>query len=199
MNNLHGQKGVTLVELMIAAALVSMVVYIAMIVYRSQREASHRQNTVVELQLANKRISSQMTGYISRAGYRIPSAVAIVTAEKDSLGIRFLADDSLICEKADTVSMEFFLSPDAELMRKLTCRPASGSDRIQENPMAKGVDSLEFRYLTASGNVTGAAANVRSVEVSLRSFRRGKFQGDSLMTRSTNFKVAPRNLSLAGN
>jgi type IV pilus assembly protein PilW len=171
----RGNSGFTLVELMIALLLGTIVMAAVMASFQSQHSTYIAQDQVVEMQ-QNARVAMDMlVRDIRSAGYD-PTVdktlgAGIITAEPKKLG--FTRDNGAggleTLEYSLFDAFEFTVPPSNDglpddLAREFT--PAGGAAGGRQ-VVAENISSLEFRYLDGAGAVTAVPANIRTIQVSI--------------------------------
>jgi type IV pilus assembly protein PilW len=162
------QTGFTLIEMLIALAMSSLVLAGLYSVYLSQKRAYDLREQVVEMQQNVRSGLTLMTREIRTAGYNPTGAsgVGIVAAGPQSLRITTdLNDDGDTNDANEDVTYSLYDSGedgDLDLGRK----PAGG----QNAPVAENIESLRFMYTLQDGSRTATPANpkqIRQVHIAL--------------------------------
>ncbi len=167
-------KGFTIIELLIAILVGSIVMAGVMTAFLSQHKSYIVQDDVVEIQ-QNVRVSMDLIARdIRSAGYDPNSLGAGITvAGLNSLS--FTRDDLLNPNTLETITYSLYDAftatiPPAndglldDLARQVT---DSGGGTAGRQPVVENISQLEFRYLDISGTVTAVLADIRSIEVTI--------------------------------
>lgn len=165
-----GIKGFTLIELMVAMVIASILMTAVVMTYQLQVRSSNTQAVMTDMNQTARAALEIMTKEIGFAGYDpLRSADAgIQLAQPNQM--QFTMDIGDPAQPATNV-----LQPDGD------ANDPNESVRYQINanghlgrdtggglqPLARNVDALDFVYLDATGAVTGVLENIRSVEVTI--------------------------------
>jgi type IV pilus assembly protein PilW len=174
-----GNRGFTLVELMIALAVGGVVMAAVMTAFLSQHRSYLAQDEVVEMQQNARVAMDMMVRDIRSAGYNpnnIVGGVGIIAAGNGTelLPLRFTRDNG--AGALETISYSLFdayatAAPPGndglvdDLARQVTVTATgltAGRQAVAEN-----ISNLEFRYLAGDGSVTAVLNDIRSIQVSL--------------------------------
>jgi len=158
--------GFTLVELMVALAVGTIVMAAVMTAFQAQHKTYLAQGQVVEMQ-QNARVALDMLELdIRSAGYDPNNLGAgITTAGANNLV--FTRDNGAgALETISYALMDAFMTEGRNdgVVDDLG-RDAGDGTGLQ--PVAENISNLEFRYLDANGNATAALADIRSIQVSI--------------------------------
>lgn len=179
-NVFSGNSGMTLIELLIALAIGSIITAAIYTVYISQAQGQATQEAALEMQQGLRAALSFMGREIRSAGAD-PSGAAgagIITAEADQF--RFTRDitggddfgmDTFDGDTDDeNEDIRYAINPVNGHLGRETCRPAGCGD-LQS--ILDNVDALNFVYLDRAGNVMGAPVlglarnDIRQVQVTI--------------------------------
>lgn len=169
-----GERGFTLVELMIAIAVGGIVMAAVMTSFLSQHNNYLAQDQVVELQQNSRVAMDMLVRDIRSSGYDPNNLGAgIVTAGANNLV--FTREDDLAANGLETISYSLFdafasaappsndgLTDDLALQVTTAAGTSAGRQVVAEN-----ISQLEFRYLDEDGSVTATLNNIRSIQVSI--------------------------------
>lgn len=172
---LPAAAGFTLVELMVALAVGSIVMAAVMTAFLSQHNTYLAQGQVVEMQ-QNARVAMNMLELdIRSAGYDPNSlGAAIATAGIDPLtGVASTL--TFTREKGDpappgdleTISYNLVDAFATEGRNDGVVDDLGRDDGDGSQPVAENISRLEFRYLDEDGNPTAVLNNIRSIQVSI--------------------------------
>lgn len=158
--------GFTLVELMVALALGSIVMAAVMTAFLSQHNTYLAQGQVVEMQ-QNARVALDMLELdIRSAGYDPNNLGAgITTAGVNNLV--FTRDNGAgVLETISYIQVDAFVAEGRNdgLVDDLGRDDGTGAGLL---PVAENISQLEFRYLDGDGNATAVVNNIRSIQVSI--------------------------------
>jgi len=169
-----GDRGFTLVELMIACAIGSIVMGGALIFFNSQNRYYVSQNEVVVMQQNAKIAMDMITRDIRSAGYDPNNLGAGITVAGLNT-LSFTREDDLPANGLETLTYSLFdafattappgndgLVDDLALQITLAGGGSAGRQVVAEN-----ISRLEFRYLDKDGIVTADLADIRSIQVSI--------------------------------
>lgn len=173
--NLNSQvNGFTLVELMIALLIGSIVIASVYTVFISQHRSYNAQENVVEMQ-QNLRVSMDMLVYdIRSAGYDPNNLGAGITVAGVN-NLTFTREDDDAANGLETISYSLFdafattipprndgVVDDLALQITTAANTTPGPQPVVEN-----ISRLEFRYLDKDTNVTATLADIRSIQISI--------------------------------
>lgn len=164
-------KGFTLIELMVALALTSIIMAGIMAAYVSQLKAHVTQQTIVEMQQNLRSAMQHMEKEIRMAGYDDPNktsvaGVKIVLADKFQFTMDLNDDGDLV----DPVTNNS--DPNETVLYTLALNTA-GTQCLMRNtgggnqPIAENIEALNFVYLDRFRVPTNVAMNVRSVQITI--------------------------------
>lgn len=179
------EKGFTVIELMIAAALSLIVMSGIYSIYRSQQKSYLTQEQVTMMQ-QNLRVGMVIiTDDIRMAGYVHPNitgvTAGITTANPTTLIFTVLKnkDDDPADVAANKVleTIKYFL--DAGNFLKRTISDGTYTDT---QVIADDIDALNFVYLDENGNETATLAEIQSIQVTMVA-RSGKADPDYINTK----------------
>lgn len=164
-------KGFTLIELMVALALTSIIMAGIMAAYVSQLKAHVTQQTIVEMQQNLRSAMQHMEKEIRMAGYDDPnktSVAGLTTVLANTFGFTMdLNDDGDLVDPATGTS-----DPNEQVIYTLA-NNASGFQCLMRNtgggnqPIAENIEVLNFVYLDKFRVPTNVAMDVRSVQVTM--------------------------------
>ncbi|MDY6790178.1 MAG: prepilin-type N-terminal cleavage/methylation domain-containing protein [Thermodesulfobacteriota bacterium] len=157
------RKGFTLIELMVALAITSILLAGIYTTYMTQLKSHLTQQLMVEMQQSLRGAMQLMEREIRMAGYDPANAGAgIVTMQANTF--RFTMDldgDGNVTDPDEDV--RYAINAAGSLGREV-----NGGGGLQ--PLAEFIDALNFVYLDANGNVVSNpmnASNVKSVQVTM--------------------------------
>ena len=163
-------SGFTLVEVLIALLVGSIVMAAVMTSFQSQHNTYLAQDQVVEMQ-QNARVAMDMlVRDIRSAGYDPNNLGASITAAGDGtefLPLQFTHDDGT--GVLETIAYSLYdayatsVPPGNDgLVDDLARDTGGGRQAVAEN-----ISQLEFRYLDGNGNVTATLGDIRAIQVSI--------------------------------
>lgn len=169
-----GNRGFTLVELLISLLVGSIVMAAVMTSFQSQHNTYLAQDQVVEMQ-QNARVAMDMlVRDIRSAGYDPNRLGAGITAAGAN-NLVFTREDDPAAAALETISYSLYdayatavppsndgLNDDLALQVTDAGGMSAGRQVVAEN-----ISQLEFRYLDGNGNVTAVLGDIRSIQVSL--------------------------------
>ena len=156
-------KGFTLIELMVALALTSIIMAGIMAAYISQLKSHVTQQTIVEMQQNLRAGLLMLVNEIRMAGYDPTGAASAGIVNLGSDTITFTMDldgDGALSGSGENVTYLLYTAADGR--QKLGRQSPATPQAVAEN-----IDALNFVYLDVDGNVTATASAVKSVQVSL--------------------------------
>jgi len=157
-------KGFTLIELMVALALTSIIMAGIMAAYVSQLKAHVTQQTIVEMQQNLRSAMQHMEKEIRMAGYDDPnktSVAGLTTVLANTFGFTMdLNDDGDVNDSNETV--RYTLAANTSGIQCLM-RNTGGGNR----PIAENIEALNFIYLDRFRSPTNVAMDVRSVQITI--------------------------------
>jgi type IV pilus assembly protein PilW len=157
-------KGFTLVELLVAMALTSIIMAGIISAYVSQLKSHVTQQTIVEMQQNLRSAMQHMEKEIRMAGYDDPnktSVAGLTTVLANTFGFTMdLNDDGDVADANETVT--YSLAANAGGTQCLMRNTGSGNVPIAEN-----IEALNFVYLDRVRSPTNVAADVRSVQITI--------------------------------
>ena len=157
-------KGFTLIELMVALALTSIIMAGIMAAYISQLKAHVTQQTIVEMQQNLRSAMQNMEKEIRMAGYDDPnktSVAGLTTVLANTFGFTMdLNDDGDVGDSNETVI--YTLAANASGTQCLMRNTGGGNQPIAEN-----IEALNFVYLDRFRVPTNVAMDVRSVQITI--------------------------------
>lgn len=170
---LRGVAGFTLVELMVALAVGSIIMAAVMTAFHSQHETYVAQGQVVEVQQNARVAMDMMVSDIRSAGYDPNNLGAGITVA-GAQALSFTREDDLPANGLETISYSLYDAftatvPPAndglvdDLARQVTTAASTTTGRQM---VAENINQLEFRYLDENGAPTATLADIRSVQVS---------------------------------
>lgn len=190
-------SGFTLVELLIAMVITTIVAASVFSVYQNQQNAQLAQKQVIEMQQSLRMALYTMTSEIRMAGYdpNNTDTAGIIAAGNGSNGnpltFSFVEDETTDALKIISYDLYVGLGDgDTDIGRAVG---AAGT----RQPLAENIQSLNFVYLDANGAVTAVLADIRSVQMTIvatiDSNEKNYYQGNN-RTLTTTIKC--RNLGL---
>lgn len=160
------EKGFTLVEILVALAISSIVISGVYAVYINQLKGAKAQERIVAMR-QNWRAGHYVIGReLMRAGYSVHIKDAVTPgftqAEKGALAFSYVADGT-----DDLVSVAFAINKDHQIVRTVT-RAGTGI----ASPVAEEIEHLEFIYQLKNGTTTwaptaGELDDIRGVRVTI--------------------------------
>jgi type IV pilus assembly protein PilW len=157
-------KGFTLIELMVALALTSIIMAGIMAAYISQLKSHVTQQTIVEMQQNLRSAMQHMEKEIRMAGYDDPnktSVASITTVLANTFGFTMdLNDDGDVSDPNETVL--YTLAANTSGIQCLMRNTGGGNQPIAEN-----IEALNFVYLDRFRVPTNVAIDVRSVQITI--------------------------------
>jgi len=184
-NSIHtGNKGFTLLELMVGMAIASVLMASIYTFYQNQLKSHITQEELVDMQQDARVGMYMMTREIRMAGYDpANTGAAIRTANAGQIAFDSDENDDGVID-VDSERFYFALSNDADgdgIADGTPCNLERGSwdnglNPVALSPLALNIDALNFVYLDGSGsvldddgkgNVTANMAAIRSVQITL--------------------------------
>jgi type IV pilus assembly protein PilW len=157
-------KGFTLIELMVALALTSIIMAGIMAAYISQLKSHITQQTIVEMQQNLRSAMQHMEKEIRMAGYDDPNktpVAGLTTVLANTFGFTMdLNDDGDVSDSNEAVT--YTLAANAGGTQCLMRNTGGGN-----NPIAENIEALNFVYLDSFRVPTNVAMNVRSVQITI--------------------------------
>jgi len=157
-------KGFTLIELMVALALTSIIMAGIMAAYISQLKSHITQQTIVEMQQNLRSAMQHMEKEIRMAGYDDPnktSVAGLTTVLANTFGFTMdLNDDGDVSDANETVL--YTIAANTAGTQSLM-RNTGGGNR----PIAENIEALNFVYLDRFRVPTNVAIDVRSVQITI--------------------------------
>ncbi len=157
-------KGFTLIELMVALALTSIIMAGIMAAYISQLKTHVTQQTIVEMQQNLRSAMQHMEKEIRMAGYDDPnktSVAGLTTVLADTFGFTMdLNEDGDVSDSNETII--YTLAANTAGTQSLM-RNTGGGNR----PIAENIEVLNFVYLDGLRVPTNVAMNIRSVQITI--------------------------------
>ncbi|MBW2564837.1 MAG: prepilin-type N-terminal cleavage/methylation domain-containing protein [Deltaproteobacteria bacterium] len=157
-------KGFTLIELMVALALTSIIMAGIMAAYISQLKSHVTQQTIVEMQQNLRSAMQHMEKEIRMAGYDDPnktSVASITTVLANTFEFTMdLNDDGDVSDPNETVL--YTLAANTSGTQCLMRNTGGGNQPIAEN-----IEALNFVYLDRFRVPTNVAIDVRSVQITI--------------------------------
>ena len=157
-------KGFTIIELMVALALTSIIMAGIMAAYVSQLKTHVTQQTIVEMQQNLRSAMQHMEKEIRMAGYDDPnktSVAGLTTVLADTFGFTMdLNEDGDVSDSNETII--YTLAANTAGTQSLM-RNTGGGNR----PIAENIEVLNFVYLDGLRVPTNVAMNIRSVQITI--------------------------------
>jgi type IV pilus assembly protein PilW len=197
-------KGFTLVEILVAMAIASVVMAGIYSAYSSQQRSYIVQEQVAGMQQSLRAAMDLMERELRMVGFDPygNSGAGIITAGGDNITFTFVADDDSYNNDGDgdtdesgelkTIRYSLYDSGgdgDADLGRKV----GAGNNR----PVAENIDTLNFIYLRENGTPTADISEIRSIQITMiaRSSRvDGRYTDtDVYMNQQTTVIFGPKN------
>jgi type IV pilus assembly protein PilW len=160
------QKGFSLLELMVAMAIASVLMAGIYTFYHNQLKTHITQQEMVDMQQDARAAMYMMTREIRMAGYdpQYNSGATIRTA--NVAAIAFDSDDD-----GDGVinanSERFYYALNSDTLVRGGWNTPSAPVPVNLNPVALNIDALNFVYLDNAGNTTSDLPSIRSVQITL--------------------------------
>lgn len=157
MRPIQQQRGYTLVELMVAVVLTSIVTVAIYKAYVSVTTAYEVQDQVVELQQNSRVAIDRMAREIRMAGYdskETASAGFVATTDADDINFTMDLDESGAIDAGNETVAYSYDAGNLELKRNGTA-------------VIDNIDALNFVYLDEDGEVTATLANIRTVQIAV--------------------------------
>lgn len=208
INRNHPDAGFTLIELMIAAAIFSIILGAAGAVFTSNVKSYKSQEITLELNQELRAALNIMTTEIRMAGYDPNGDGTVspgITVDSDvddadviyasgDHAIRFTMDldgDAGLGDEAEDVN--YFVDDDGELIRRIN----DGTGNYEESTIGENISDLTFTYYDVDNNVITSSGNVRSVDISLTGQSRIPDPYlRAVKTRTATARVRIRNIGL---
>ena len=158
-------KGFTLIELMVALAVTSILMAGIMAAYISQLKSHVTQQTIVEMQQNLRSAMQHMEKEIRMAGFddpnKTPPVAGVLTVLADTFGFTMdLNDDGDVADSNETVI--YTLAANTSGTQCLMRNTGGGNQPIAEN-----IEALNFVYLDRFRVPTNVAIDVRSVQITI--------------------------------
>lgn len=161
----NGERGFTLVELLIAMALALIIIGALSSAFVSQRRTYAVQEEVSEM-IQGARAAMDMIGQeVKMAGFN-PSGATIVGAPYSTSQLEIRADLNGDGETDGTASND-------DTNEEIIYTYDSTNKQIDRNtgggaqPLAENIESFTFQYLDADGNATTTPANIREIRITI--------------------------------
>jgi type IV pilus assembly protein PilW len=173
------QNGFSLIEIMVAMAISSIIITAVYEIFYSQQRSYLDQDQVAEMQQNLRAGLYLMTKEIRSAGFdptrTLNADAGFVTDFKapDSIfnpDINYAVDKNIIAFTIDDNGDGIIQSNDAEQIAyqlKNNALERYSATRKQWEQVANNIDALDFVYLDQSGAITTNPANIRAIEISL--------------------------------
>jgi len=207
VNVLKENKGFTIIELLIASAILGIIVALMVNSYSRQQDMSVTQNQVVEVQ-QNARAGFQMiVNEIRMAGFdpygdNDPEITSAGDGSNgDPLVFTYVADDDGVDNNSDgTTDEEGELKTVTINLFDSNIDAGADMDEIQiranGGPIAENIDALEFTYLDQDNNITANPDDIRAVNVVLTARAAESERNLIGSARTLEAQVKCRNLGL---
>lgn len=167
-------RGLTLIELLVAMAVVSIIMAAVVSAYQLQVRGKNTQEAVTDMNETARAALEIMTNEISAAGHdpqdAFPMGWGIQVANPNQLRITMdiggspapqpLLPDGDAADANEDVTYQLYVDGDGN---QHLGRNTGGGNM----PLARNVDALDFVYLNAAGNPTFIQANIRSIQVTI--------------------------------
>jgi len=169
---IFGDKGFTLVELMITVAISGIVLGAISLTYIMQQRSTTAQDQVVEMQQNIRAAMFFLERDIRMAGFDPTNTIPepkIIAAANNSLQLSFdLNSDGDIADPGENVTYSLYVAGDG--IQKLGRNDNTGG--LGNQAVAENIDAIQFFYTLANGTQTTMPAgtdlpNIRSVQVSI--------------------------------
>jgi type IV pilus assembly protein PilW len=161
------QDGFTLIEILIGLAVTGLAVSAIYTTYNTQQRSYAVQQDVAEMQTHLRAAMHLLTNELRMAGFD-PTGTAgagVVSAVTSPASIRFTADlngDGEISDvEGDSEDVTYTLNTASGVQRLVRANPSN----LQE--LAPHIDALHLTFLDGDNNVTAAAGEVRSVQITM--------------------------------
>ena len=207
VNVLKENKGFTIIELLIASAILGIIVALMVNSYSRQQDMSVTQNQVVEVQ-QNARAGFQMiVNEIRMAGFdpygdNDPEITSAGDGSNgDPLVFTYVADDDGVDNNSDgTTDEEGELKTVTINLFDSNIDAGADMDEIQISagggPIAENIAALEFTYLDQDNNITANPDDIRAVNVVLTARAAESERNLIGSARTLEAQVKCRNLGL---
>ena len=207
VNVLKENKGFTIIELLIASAILGIIVALMVNSYSRQQDMSVTQNQVVEVQ-QNARAGFQMiVNEIRMAGFdpygdNDPEITSAGDGSNgDPLVFTYVADDDGVDNNSDgTTDEEGELKTVTINLFDSNIDAGADMDEIQiranGGPIAENIDALEFTYLKQDNSITADIDKIRAVNVVLTARAAESERNLIGSARTLEAQVKCRNLGL---
>ena len=158
------QKGFSLLELMVAMAIASVLMAGIYTFYHNQLKTHITQQEMVDMQQDARAAMYMMTREIRMAGYdpQYNTGATIRTANDEA--IAFDSDENRN-GAIDSDERFYYALNNGNLVRG--CDADDPSSPANLNPVALNIDALNFVYLDNDSNTTSNLADIRSVQITL--------------------------------
>lgn len=207
------RKGFTLVELLLAAALLATILAVATRYFVATSEAGRLTQTKSELQDRVRMVMQVVSGDLQQAGARywtqgttsvgftlVGVLQGVNGGTKDTLTVRYITSLRALNSACRRVDYDF--QGDTLRRSDVDISPLSGSDCLEgrpaPQPLAEGIMALDIRYLCSDGTYKntpdcGTNAYPRSVRLTVAGYSLNpvKGGGGSLTTASEQTLVCP--------
>jgi type IV pilus assembly protein PilW len=191
------QKGFTLMELMVAMAIASIVMAGIYTFYRSQLRSHVTQQALVDMQQDARVAMYMMTREIRMAGcdpqFNTGAAIRIANAAEIAFDSDIFGPSGVLTDPAEpadgaiVASERFYYGLSNGNLVRGGWDENDPSATLNLNPVALNIDALNFVYLDNAGSPTATLAAIRSVQITL--VARSGDQLAVLMRRQTDSRT----------
>jgi len=182
----NGQKGFSLIELMVAIAIASVLMAAISTFYHSQLKTHVTQQEIADMQQDARAAMYMMTREIRMAGYDPLNSGATIRLA-DATEIAFDSDsDGTANGEIDSSERFYYGLDNGNLVRGGWTNPAAPNPE-NLSPVALNIDALDFVYLNSAGQIAAELNDIRSVQITL--VARSGSQARALMRKRTDTRT----------
>ena len=157
-----GEKGFTVVELLVTLAIALIVLTALTSTFLSQRKTFNLQGQITEMVQTSRNVMDMISREVMLAGYN-PTSATIVGIPYASSQLEIRADLSGDGDTGDTNENIIYTYNDTDLKIIRT----EGTGTVTALPLAENIEAFAFQYYDADGNNTTTAADIRQIEISV--------------------------------
>ncbi len=169
LSSATGQKGFSLLELMVAIAIASVLMAAISTFYHNQLKTHVTQQELLDMQQDARAAMYMMTREIRMAGYD-PLNTGATIRLADAARMAFDSDSDGTANgviNPDTERFYYGLDDDSLVRGGWTNPSNPAPDTSSLNPVALNIDALNFVYLDSAGDTTTDPEAIRSIQVTL--------------------------------